>query len=112
MAYTEDDRLVNNVALSERELELIHRVLIRHPEVAAAILFGSRAKMSSQPESDIDLALQGDLDSLAAESIAADLDELPLPYRFDVKAYSDIRSKQLLDHIQRVGVVIFKRKAS
>jgi uncharacterized protein len=63
--------------------------------------------MSNEQESDIDLALQGDLDSLAA-----DLDELPAPYRFDVKAYSDIRSKQLLDHIQRVGVVIFKRKAS
>jgi uncharacterized protein len=112
MAYSEDDRSVNNVALSEKELELIHRVLDRHPEINAAILFGSRAKMSSRPESDIDLALQGDLDSLAAESIAAELDELPLPYRFDVKAYSDIRSTELLDHIQRVGVEIFKRKAS
>jgi uncharacterized protein len=70
------------------------------------------AKMSSQAQSDIDLALQGDLDSLRAESVAAELDELPLPYRFDVKAYSDIRSIELLDHIQRVGVVIFKRKAS
>jgi uncharacterized protein len=101
-----------NVALSEKEPESIQSVWDRHPEITVVILFGSRAKMSNEPESDIDLALQGDLDSLAAESIAADLDELPLPYRFDVKAYSDIRSKQLLDHIQLVGVVIFKRKAS
>jgi predicted nucleotidyltransferase len=87
-------------------------VLARHPEIIAAVLFGSRAKMSHQPESDIDLALHGNLDSLRAESIAAELDELPLPYRFDVKAYSGIRSAQLRDHIQRVGVVIFKNDAS
>jgi uncharacterized protein len=103
---------MTRVALSERELTLIQSVLERHPEITAAILFGSRAKMSSEPGSDIDLALQGDLDSLRAESIAGELDELPLPYRFDVKAYSDIRSTQLLDHIQRVGVVIFNRQKS
>lgn len=112
MVDPEDDRAMKKVALSERELALIHRVLGRHPEVIAAILFGSRAKMSHQPQSDVDLALQGDLDSLAAESIAAELDELPLPYRFDVRSYSDIQSPQLRDHIQRVGTVVYEKNAS
>jgi uncharacterized protein len=109
MVYAADDRLINEVALSQRELTLICEVLSRHPEVTTAILFGSRAKRSHHHGSDIDLALQGDVDSLYAESIAAELDDLPLPYRFDVKAYSDIRSVELLDHIHRVGVVIFTK---
>jgi hypothetical protein len=66
--------------------------------------------MSHQPQSDVDLALHGDLDALRAESIAAELDELPLPYKFDLKAYSTIRSPQLLDHVRRVGVVIFRKR--
>ena len=111
MVDPEDERIMKGVALSEHELALIHRVLNRHPEVTAAVLFGSRAKKSHQPESDIDLALQGRLDSLTAESIAAELDELPLPYRFDVRAFSDIRSKQLRDHIHRVGKLVYQKNA-
>jgi len=103
---------MKHVALSERELALIRGVLQRRPEVAAAILFGSRAKQSHQPESDIDLALEGDLDAIGAESIAAELDELPLPYQFDVKACSEIRSAQLRDHIQRVGAVIYEKETT
>ncbi len=103
---------MKRVGLSAKDLALIRDVLDRHPEVTEAVLFGSRAKMSHQASSDIDLALRGDIDSLRAESIAAELDELPLPYRFDIKAYGDMRSAQLLDHIHRVGVVIFVRASS
>ena len=40
------------------------------------------------------------------QSIAAELDELPLPYLFDVKALSAIRQRSLREHIERVGVRI------
>jgi uncharacterized protein len=109
MVASTDGRVMMLVGLSERELDLIHEVLSRYPEVTAAILFGSRAKLTHQPQSDVDLALQGDLDSLAAEAIAADLDELPLPYRFDVRKYSGIQSPDLRDHIRRVGKVVYEK---
>ena len=35
------------------------------------------------------------------------LEELPLPYRFDVQALDQIRFAPLLEHIQRVEVVIY-----
>ena len=47
--------------------------------------------------------LGGD-DALQAESIAAELDELPLPYRFDVKAYESIKQDSLREHIQSKGI--------
>jgi uncharacterized protein len=91
------------IALTDREASLISSVLNQHPEVSQVKLFGSRAKGCHTPASDIDLALWG-VDALQAESIASELDELPLPYRFDVKAFESIKQHSLRDHIQRRGI--------
>ena len=95
------------LALSPDELELIVNVLRRRPEITAAKVFGSRAKGNSTPSSDVDLALWGDIDGLSAESIAAELDELPLAYRFDVKSFDSIKLQTLREHIERVGISVY-----
>lgn len=82
-------------------------VLRRHPEITAATLFGSRAKGTHTERSDVDLALTGDMAEIAAEAIAAELEELPLPYRFDVQSQQHINFPPLLEHIQRVGIRIY-----
>jgi uncharacterized protein len=97
---------MNNACLSQREIEIIRSVLVRHPTVTSAILFGSRAKGTAIQSSDIDLALDGIIDPLEVEAIASELDELPMPYRFDVVALSNIRSAPLREHIARVGLRI------
>ena len=89
------------------ELELLRSVLRQHPEVVSATLFGSRAKGTHSDRSDVDLALAGSLGALGAEAIAAELEELPLPYRFDVHALAAITHAPLLEHIARVGMVIY-----
>lgn len=91
------------ITLTDRETSLISSVLNQHPEVSQVKLFGSRAKGCHTAASDIDLALWG-VHALQAESIAAELDELPLPYRFDVKAFESIKQHSLRDHIQRRGI--------
>lgn len=92
--------------LTSQELDLIRSVLARHPAVSGAILFGSRAKGTASIASDIDLALEGIDEPLEAEAIARELGELPLPYRFDVKALNAIHHPPLREHIARVGVRI------
>ena len=94
-------------ALSDEQWALVRAVLSRHAGVTGAILFGSRAKGTAAAASDIDLALEGIEDPLLAERIASELDDLPLPLRFDVKALSAIRSQPLLEHIRRVGIRIY-----
>jgi predicted nucleotidyltransferase len=91
------------ITLTDRETSLISSVLNQHPEVSQVKLFGSRAKGCHTPASDIDLALWG-VSALQAESIAAELDELPLPYHFDVKAFESIKQGSLREHIQRKGI--------
>jgi predicted nucleotidyltransferase len=94
--------------LADHELALVRDVFGRHPEVSAAILFGSRAKGTHTPQSDVDLAVMGDVTPLQAEAIAGELDELPLPYRFEVQPVARITHAPLRAHIDRVGICIYR----
>lgn len=102
---------MKKLGLTTAELAMIGEVCARHPEVSIAKIFGSRAKGTAAPNSDVDLALWGEIDPLGAEAIAAELDDLPLPYRYDVKAFDSINLPELREHIERVGIVIYKREA-
>lgn len=98
--------------LSEQELESIRRVLRRFREVESAKLFGSRAKGTARANSDIDVALWGPLTPLMEARIRGELDELPLPYSFDVQAYDSIRHEPLREHIDRVGQIFYVRDSN
>lgn len=99
---------MNSPHLTDRELALVGGVLARHPRVSAAILFGSRAKGTHAPQSDVDLVVTGGVTPLEAEAIAGELDELPLPYRFEVQPLDQINHPPLRDHIDRVGIRIYQ----
>jgi predicted nucleotidyltransferase len=100
---------MNSFGLTDSEQEMIRAVLRRHAEVTEAKIFGSRAKGNFQPNSDVDLALWGNLSLSTLAAIAGELDELPLPYTFDVQAYDAIRHQPLREHIDRVGQSFYTR---
>ena len=100
---------MNRFGLTDVEHGLICDVLRRHDEVTEAKIFGSRAKGNFQPNSDIDLALWGNISVAAIAAIAGELDELPLPYTFDVQAYDAISHQPLREHIDRVGQIFYAR---
>ena len=97
--------------LSDKTIEVITAVFARHPEVERVMLYGSRAMGNHRTGSDIDLSLQGgdDLTDLVLYSILRELDDLPLPYSFDVSVHSMIENEALLDHIRRRGAVLYER---
>jgi predicted nucleotidyltransferase len=97
--------------LDPREADLLARVFRAHPEISEVRLFGSRAKGTHKPESDVDLALLGNISALKAEAIAAELDELPLPYHFDVMPFDLIQFQPLREHIERVGIRLYPENA-
>jgi predicted nucleotidyltransferase len=97
--------------LDARARALLDGVLERYPSIREARVFGSRALDTHRPESDIDLALYGDVDDALAARVAGELDELPLPYQFDVRAYP-VRHAGLREHIDRVGRTIFTRRVA
>ncbi len=100
---------MKDIGLSKKELTEIISVFLRYPEIKNVILFGSRAKGISRPNSDIDLAVDGTISDLQVEALAMELDELAMPYKFDVKSVSGICNPALKDHIARAGIKIFSQ---
>lgn len=98
------------IGLPASAMAAIQMVLATYPEVEAAILYGSRALGRHRPASDIDLTLTGHAISNATLArIDADLDDLLLPWVIDLSALSAICNPALLDHIQRAGVLLYRR---
>ena len=96
--------------LSGQTIEKINSVFARHPEVEKVVLYGSRAKGTHRPGSDIDLTLYGTEISLKQKNrILDELEELDLPYSIDLSVFSQLSHVQLRDHIERVGVVFYAR---
>ena len=64
-----------------------------------------------KPASDIDLKIKGEnIDLSLLTEIEFDLDDLMLPYKFDISLYNRITNPDFLDHIKRVGKKIFDRQ--
>jgi predicted nucleotidyltransferase len=98
-----------NHGLPTATVAKIHDVLSRHPEVEEAILYGSRAKGNFKPGSDIDLTLTGPgLNERIRGQIDEELDDLLLPYEIDLSLLATLTHADLLDHIQRVGVIFYE----
>jgi uncharacterized protein len=96
--------------LSDHTLGRIAGVLAGFPDVEAATLFGSRAKQTHKPGSDIDLALTGDaLDWRTIGRIYDALDDLLLPYRFSLIQLDRNTDPDVAAHIARVGIPVFVR---
>jgi predicted nucleotidyltransferase len=89
------------------EIVMLRSVFRRHPKLTQVRLFGSRAKGTHTERSDVDLALFGNLDHLEGQAVAAELDELPLPYKYDVQVFDLIRDIPLRDHIERIGISLY-----
>lgn len=96
--------------LSDKTLAVIRQILADYSAVKKAILYGSRAKGNYKKGSDIDLTLIGDaLDHRILGEIAGRLEESPIPYQVDLSLWEQIDNQNLLEHIERVGVVFYER---
>lgn len=71
------------------------------------VLYGSRAKGNYHAGSDIDITLAGlNLTSVnAVYPLMIELDELYLPYTFDISIFNNIDNAGLRNHIEKGGKV-------
>lgn len=102
---------MNDLGLDKEEVKEIKEVIERYVEIEAAYIFGSRAKGNYKRGSDIDIAVKGK--NITIDTIASLLNKLEeettLPYFFDVIHYDTCSTKELVEHIDRVGVCIYKK---
>src|SRR5690554_7371058 len=102
---------MNYSGLTKEEIDSMRAVFSKFKPIEEVVIYGSRAMGNFKPASDIDLTLKGgNIDLTLLTEIEFDLDDLMLPYKFDVSIYNRITNTDFLDHINRVGKIIFNRK--
>lgn len=95
--------------LSRAVIDAINGVFSSYPAIQQVILYGSRAKGSQRPGSDIDLAIVAPaLGEQQLPEIETRLDELSLPYTIDLSLLHTIRNPALVEHVRRVGVAFYR----
>ncbi|OHD89697.1 nucleotidyltransferase domain-containing protein [Sulfuricurvum sp. RIFCSPLOWO2_12_FULL_43_24] len=85
------------IGLSDSELQTLRDVFERFPDISEVILFGSRARGTHRPSSDVDLALKGQnlsIDTLAKLRYVLE-EETNFPYFFDVVLYDRVENEAL-----------------
>jgi len=95
--------------LKEKTIEQISGVFAKYPQIDKVILYGSRAKGCFKNGSDIDITLKGNgLNLSIINKINLDIDDLLLPYTFDISVFEQISNSDLIKHIESVGVVFYE----
>jgi uncharacterized protein len=90
--------------LEDLDIQKIQSVFTQFPEIQKVIIYGSRAKGNFKMGSDIDLTIVGEnLSFSLLLSIRGVLDDLNLPYLFDVSIFTSLENLSLIEHINRVG---------
>ena len=101
---------MKNTGISDANWEEIKSVIARFPEVEEVILYGSRSMGNFHIGSDIDLALKSkNLDFKEFLNLHIALENLGLPQDFDLVELNKITNSDLIDHINRKGIVVFQR---
>lgn len=95
--------------LQQRTIESISNVFGKYPQIEKVIIYGSRAKGNYRNGSDIDITCIGQkLDIKILHILENELDDLLLPYSIDLSIFHQISNKDLIEHIERVGIVFYE----
>ncbi len=99
----------NDYGLLQRDIKYILDAIRKHLQIEQVIIFGSRAMGNYKKASDVDIAVKGkNIDKRIILKLSDDLnEEYPLPYYFDIVNYNEITNKDLKQHIDNEGKVIY-----
>jgi predicted nucleotidyltransferase len=96
--------------LKDTAINQIVNVFSSIPQIEEAIIFGSRAIGTYKPFSDIDITLKGDkITHKELNYVIMALDDTTLPYTFDISLYKQIDNPDLIEHIKRVGKLLYSK---
>lgn len=99
--------------LNDIELARLKQIFAADERIETVILYGSRAKGTHKAFSDVDITLTGDNlthEDLVRLSLA--IDDLLLPYQFDISILRTIRNEAIVSQILATGITIYRKQQS
>lgn len=97
--------------LKDTELEKLRKAFSANGRIERVVLYGSRVKGNHKPFSDVDITLEGaELTHTDLSRLSLAIDDLLLPYKFDISIFHTLKNEALIDHIRRMGITIYERE--
>ena len=96
------------IGICDKSYQILQSYFQQVENIDKVVIFGSRMLGTYCNGADIDLALFGK--NLNMIKINAELEELQMPYMYDVLEYETLQNKALKDHIRTQGKVFFQKK--
>lgn len=94
--------------LTKQCIETLSAIFSKYPDILEIRLFGSRAKGTYHPGSDIDMAIMNKgVQSKTIQRVLSDCEDSNLPYSVDLIDYNTLTNLELKKHIERVGVLFY-----
>ena len=93
-------------------LRAIREAISQLSSIEKVLIYGSRAKGNYRPGSDIDITLIGKGLTLnnSIYPLMDKLEDLNLPYQFDISIFNQLKEDDFIDHILRVGKTFYERE--
>ena len=100
-----------NFGLRDSDITFMDALFRQHTDIEQVWVYGSRAKGTNKPGSDVDLALIGpDVQRETVRHIHFVLEEdSPMPFFFDVLYWNPLANQKLKDEIERTAKVLYQR---
>ena len=101
---------MENWGLTKEDIGRINRIFSKFNRIEKVLIYGSRAMGNYKPASDIDLTLVGkNIDLDLQLEIEFQLDDLMLPYKFDISIYDQLTNPDFKNHINRNGKEFYRK---
>lgn len=95
--------------IKEEYWNKLESVFRNHKNIEKVILYGSRAKETNRPYSDVDIILVGEnIENREFCNILNEIDDLLLPFIFDISVNYTISNVNLIDSINKTGVIVYE----
>ena len=95
--------------LESKTLKSIKNIFFKYPEIEKVIIYGSRAMGNYKHNSDVDLAVIGNLKWDFIGHLMEELDSISTPYLYDVTDYKRITNPEVKKHIDDYGKVFYEK---
>lgn len=101
-----------NYGIKEEYWSRLESVFRNHKSIEKVILYGSRAKGTNRMYSDVDIVLVSEkINNREYSNIIQEIDDLLLPFIFDISVYHSIKDSNLIESINRTGVIIYENNS-
>jgi len=101
---------MDTFGISQSAENIIFSIFSKYEQILEVILYGSRAKGNYNERSDLDLVIcKSKIDRKILGEVIQEINDSNFPYTIDLQVLENISNEKLIEHIERVGEIFYRK---